>query len=273
MANIDNGFTVDILSIKDEVLVTTGTSDPSSAGYEAPEGSLYIRKDGVNTLLYLKSDINDTNWNKVVSPGVLTAKQVLASPVGSSGIPSFRQLQLPDLSDVNLGSPQSGDVLFYDGNYWVPQATNILDVVVSIYNGNIPATSGTTTIPLDNTVPLVTEGTQLWTRTVTPTFNTTKFSMRMSCMVGAANSSRTIILSFFRGTTCLYAAAAGIQTRDAPSIVSFNHTDNPNTTSPVTYSVRIGLTSSGSSWYINRTWNSTLGGQTSTYELQEIAPT
>lgn len=272
MSNIDKGFTVDILSLRDEVLMSAGTSNPLVSGYEAPQGSLFVHKNGTNSTLYLKNDVNDTDWNVVIATGIQPQKYVLAAPISSSGYPSFRQLFLNDVSNVVVTSPIPGDVLSFNGTNWVNINSTNIDVIVAIYTGTVPAMSGTTTIPLDNTNPTNTEGSQVWTRTITPNSTQSHFSMRMSCMVGASNANQQLILGFFRNGVCVYAAATGIQNRDDPAIVTFVHTDFPNTTSSVTYSVRMGLTANGSTWYINQVYNATLGGQTSTYELQEILP-
>ena len=61
MANIDKAFAVDVLSINDTTLITTGTTDPTiNTGYEAPLGSLYLRAD-VGTV-YVKSGVANIDW-------------------------------------------------------------------------------------------------------------------------------------------------------------------------------------------------------------------
>lgn len=60
MANIDNGFRVDVLSLEDQVLIAQGTYDPTvGAGYSAPTGSLFLRTNG---LVYRKTDTADVDW-------------------------------------------------------------------------------------------------------------------------------------------------------------------------------------------------------------------
>lgn len=60
MANIDDAFTIDKLSLDDNLLITSGISDPTiGIGYEAPIGSLYARTNGV---LYQKTNTADVDW-------------------------------------------------------------------------------------------------------------------------------------------------------------------------------------------------------------------
>lgn len=63
MANIDDAFTIDKLSLDDNLLITSGISDPTiGIGYEAPIGSLYARTNGI---LYQKIDTADVDWIKL----------------------------------------------------------------------------------------------------------------------------------------------------------------------------------------------------------------
>lgn len=198
------------------------------------------------------------------------ANYVLASPSASTGIPTFRELNIDNLGDVSVPvTPSAGSVLTYNGTAWTALSSTNLDVVVAMYYGTIGASSGTSIIPLDNTTPLITEGTELWTKTVTPTSTSVGFSIRTSCMVGVGNSNRNVLIAIFRDNTCVYAAASGVQTRDNPTIITVNHIDVPNTTTPIVYSARIGLTAGGSTWYVNQTYNATLGGQATSFEIQE----
>lgn len=66
MANIDKGFSVEILSLNDRTLITSGVGDPRIAGYEAPEGSLFAYKNGSSSTLLVKNGPADTDWTSVI---------------------------------------------------------------------------------------------------------------------------------------------------------------------------------------------------------------
>jgi len=69
MANIDDAFTIDKLSLDDNVLMVAGSIDPTiSTGYEAPIGSLYVRTNGE---LYQKTNTADVDWTSVGNSDVL----------------------------------------------------------------------------------------------------------------------------------------------------------------------------------------------------------
>lgn len=62
MANIDKGFNVEIISLGDKTLITSGELDPRVSGYEAPTGSLFAYKNGTSSALLIKNGPLDTNW-------------------------------------------------------------------------------------------------------------------------------------------------------------------------------------------------------------------
>lgn len=62
MANIDKGFNVEIISLGDRTLITSGEIDPRISGYEAPEGSLFVYKNGINSAVLVKKGPLHTDW-------------------------------------------------------------------------------------------------------------------------------------------------------------------------------------------------------------------
>lgn len=110
MANIDDAFRVDKLSLNDVLLITDGTSDPSTgAGYEAPVGSLFLLSASTSSALYVKTNTGNTNWDKIWA-GTKTASDVGLGNVTNSlqvinagGTPSI-------LSDTFVNMPAAGTV-------------------------------------------------------------------------------------------------------------------------------------------------------------------
>lgn len=64
----------------------------------------------------------------------------------------------------------------FNGAVWQPAG----GVVLQHAYGSIPASTGTTAIPFDNTAPTSTEGTQIWTYTFTPISTTSKIVITFS---------------------------------------------------------------------------------------------
>lgn len=100
MANAGDGHNIGpILTLEDEddneVLVTLGEDDPTSAGFEAPEGSLYLRKTGE---LYQKTGATDTDWSKLLTSaaGGVPVRYPFTNSLGETitGITDVPQLQV-----------------------------------------------------------------------------------------------------------------------------------------------------------------------------------
>jgi hypothetical protein len=163
----------------------------------------------------------------------------------------------------------------------------ITDVVPSnvgrSYKGSISPMSGTSTIPMSNTAPTPTQGTQLFSRTVTPSDAQSSFMVRFDGSVdanvssGKVTATATVFATLFRSInggpwTFLGLGSASIVYMDNPTALSFNLEDNPNTTLPVTYMGRIGV-SGATAWYLGRTTTYTLGGATQAgYNILEVRP-
>jgi hypothetical protein len=149
------------------------------------------------------------------------------------------------------------NVIYRDtGTAWVAVSP---PSVASFNYGTVAYQSGTTLIPADNTTPLSTEGTQLFTLTVTPASTASKFRIDFSSIVDSGSNNRYITLAAFRGTTCIYAGSSFITTATRFNTLTIHVVDIPAVTTATTYSVRIGI-SSAATWYVAGSPNITYGG-------------
>jgi len=144
-------------------------------------------------------------------------------------------------------------------------------VILAVYSGNTAGLSGTSRIPADATVPLITEGTQIWTQTVTPTSITSQFLIHQDITVDAS-SAKIITIALFSGTSCIYAAGTFVRASNRPETLAIHKIHVPAVTTPVTYSVRIGI-SAPATWYVNRGPTARYGGTASatSWTIMEIA--
>lgn len=127
-----------------------------------------------------------------------------------------------------------------------------------LMSGNVGLASGTTTIFLDNTTPSITEGTQLWTATIIPSSNSSKFLIDFSCVTSVSSNNRSVTLALFRNNTLIGWTSAW-QDAGSPKSATIKLLDAPGTTAGVTYSLRAGISSSGNTWYIGRSSSATMG--------------
>jgi predicted heme/steroid binding protein len=131
----------------------------------------------------------------------------------------------------------------------------------------IPALTGTTLIPFDNTTPLVTEGTQLTSITLGPSSATSQLYINGAFSVDCNTAVRTMIVACFRDSVCIGAQAINFLTIAKPQMFPFafydvNYGSTLNGTTGV-YSIRFGV-ATAATWYVNRMATVMLNGMMST---------
>lgn len=135
---------------------------------------------------------------------------------------------------------------------------------VKNYFNKIEAISGTSLINHDNSVPLITEGTQLTAVSHLVTSSQSKMVINGSLVIDCNSSNRNIILSFFRDNTCIGVVVKNFVSSGRPTIMPFTILDlelgDSFELQNVTYSVRVGA-HSNCTWYINRQSNAIFNGR------------
>lgn len=111
--------------------------------------------------------------------------------------------------------------------------------------------SGTSIIPFDNSVPSISEGTQIASITVSPVSNYSKFNFDGNFFVDSSVSNRNIVISLFRDSVCIYSMIANVSTSGRGENIAFECFDEPKTISPVVYSIRAGV-NTNATWYLNQ---------------------
>lgn len=96
-----------------------------------------------------------------------------------------------------------------------------------------------TVIPLDDTTPLISEGTEILTANITPTSASNKIQIILAGFGGGASYMAWAV---FRNSTCIY---VGLGVNSNFVNIATNYEDSPATTSQITYSVRVGSVSGG----------------------------
>lgn len=128
--------------------------------------------------------------------------------------------------------------------------------------GSVGVISGNSQIPTDNTAPLVTEGTQLWTATVTPQLANSNLIIDFVGMIDTSKINTIVTLSVYRGSTLIgfvCAASSGYNgLSPTPFAIRINEPSQGLT--PVVYQCRIGIDTSNSTWYLGRPNGNTMGG-------------
>lgn len=118
---------------------------------------------------------------------------------------------------------------------------SIKQVVTAIYTDN---TNITTIIPLDNTKPQNTEGTEILSLAITPTKTTSKLLVEFDGMVGIDAGGTFVVAVFDAGTDALGAKAHFLSSTD-PQSVSASWILSPGVITEVVYKIRVGPGAAG----------------------------
>jgi hypothetical protein len=130
----------------------------------------------------------------------------------------------------------------------------------------------TNPIPLDDTIPQNTEGTEIMSASITPASTQNKILVRVQ--IQGTSTGSALVACLFRDNAANAITAAHNYGGNGLSYgISFEYLDSPSTTSPIIYKVRVGPSGSGT-MYLNKFNFGTLvfgaGTVISNITLQEI---
>lgn len=221
-----------------------------------------------------------------------TANQITTTISGDALVAALADnTQIPGSEGINVPSgttgerpvsPATGDMRFntttntyeaWDGTQWVTFGAAAGSGVKEILFGQLSHLSGTTQTPYDNTPPLITEGSQFFSQSVTTTTSGGRIVIWFSSITSVSNANRTITIGLYRDGTLVGVTAIGSPSSNAPVTTTFIVVDEPGAAGTYTYSGRIGI-SAGGTWRIGGfTSNANYGGAANTnnqYVLMRI---
>jgi hypothetical protein len=151
------------------------------------------------------------------------------------------------------------------------RAGNILQVVN--FQTGVLAT-GTTTIPLDDTIPQNTEGNEYMTLAITPTNASNKLLITVTAFLSHSGSGSWMIGALFQDSTAnaLASFTDFQQTATGANCVVFSHYMTAGTTSSTTFKFRAGGQQAGTTTFNGQAAGRLFGGSaTSSITITEIA--
>lgn len=148
-------------------------------------------------------------------------------------------------------------------------STAIKQVVSSV----IGPTTGTATRAINNVTPLITDGVEVATCTITLNSDQSRVLYTASANVDTNTNNRNIIFMIFRDDVCIGASQLFCANANTVESISRSRYDYPGVSGPVTYSIRVAA-DAATTWYINDTVSgNTFGGLMNTsIILEEILP-
>lgn len=180
-----------------------------------------------------------------------------------------------DADTVTTAPGTSGNVLTSNGSAWTsaaPASQKVLIQQVSTVTSTLA--TGTTALPLDDTIPQNTEGDERLSVTITPTSATNILIIRVLALVG--NSANvTVSAALFQDSTAgaLIAGCGQVGAASVAGQVSLFYTMVAGTTSATTFKVRIGATSGTTVFNGIGSGTQLFGGVASSYiQVEEVTP-
>jgi hypothetical protein len=174
------------------------------------------------------------NKFRVKDSGVTNAK--LASDIDASKL-TTGTLPIARVADAAVTAPKLQNGVTLQTVY--AQTTSLIEV-----DGVIPA---------DNTKPQNTEGDEVLTATITPSSATSKILVQALLTGTLGNAAGTITVALFKDSAADALAASWVSGSSGFALtIPFAYQDAPNTTSAVTYKIRLGYPGAGSGLYLNR---------------------
>lgn len=150
-----------------------------------------------------------------------------------------------DNSNIATGAAIATSKIASDGGLSAAAAGS--GFVVQIVTTNFSAVNtGTTTIPEDDTIPQITEGTEFMTQAITPKSLTNHLLIRIEAFVSLSNLNDAIGALFQDSTAnALAAKDVTLSTSTGPGMLAITHDMAAGTTSSTTFRFRAGPAAAG----------------------------
>jgi hypothetical protein len=191
-------------------------------------------------------DIPDVNGDNIVTVSGLTNLVVpgtegITIPIGTTA----QRPVSPVNGEARFNSTLAAPEIFYNAG-WMP-----FGKIIQSVSGNIPAVTGTGN-KTTTTIPLVTEGIQLWTQTFTPAVVGSSILVQYQCTASHATAGRSIFTAAFAGNTCIGMSANQLVTAATLINLTIQCVYISVSTAPITFSGRIGTLNGTNAVFANQ---------------------
>lgn len=249
---------------KGDLIVDNGTNSPGASDVRmavGPNGNVLTAFSAVPTgMAWLAIDLTGANTNfsgalPIAHGGSGQATKTAAfdalSPLTTAGDIIYRN----GSNNVRLGLGTAGQQLRVNAGATAPEwANNVNTVLQVVTNSVITKTTVTTVVPFDDTIPDgASEGTSMFTLTITPTTNTSRLAVKVLMNFGMSGSVTDDVAMFLTvtGSTSAVATVDKKVFQDTMSQLELFYIFVPGVTSPITLTVFLGPATNTSTLTMN----------------------
>jgi len=243
-------------------VISTGLSS-SAFQVSSTIGGTAIVAGSAGTGTHTVGKVKDVMVNRVLA---VATGQTITFPTGvvtqvvGGGTPGATDLYVSTVTNQTVG----GNKTFTGTNTFTPPPTfsNRLAQIQTFQTGAVA--TGTTTIPLDDTIPQITEGDQYMTLAITPTNVNSTLEIDVTIALGHSVNTAELVACLFQDSTANAIAVSpiiySVGTGSTATCGQFKHVMTAGTTSPTTFRVRAGSGSGGTTTFNGRAGSRLFGG-------------
>jgi hypothetical protein len=229
---IPSAASIDLGAATSNYVIVTGTTSITSLGTVAQGAERLLRFTGVLTLTHNGTSlILPNNANITTAAGDFA--RFISEGSGNWRLTEYQGFNYPTIQSIGTGlTLSSGQLRFANGT--------VVDRAYAEYTANADLTA---TIPLDDTIPQNTEGTQILSATITPKTTTNRLRIRVRAWGAVATTTELLVMAIFRNTDAnAISAGIGSQAIAATGFVStvLEYEFVPASTATQTINVRVG---------------------------------
>lgn len=251
--------------------IRRGTTAAQPAASSVSVGTLYSKTDASNAV----DRSNGATWDAYAPAGggdVTGPASSVDSEIALFSSTTGKIIKRASTTGVLKASSGVLAAAVAGTDYNAPTTTGTIRQVVNTQTGGVA--TGTTTIPIDDTIPQITEGDEYMTLAITPTNAANKLRVDV-VFQGSVSVASWLTAALFQDTTA-NALAVGMTfqgTGTAGNTITFTHYMTAGTTSATTFRVRAGKNNTGTVTFNGGSGTRLFGGvMASSITITEIVP-